>query len=393
MTKDDIVITKALRTPVGSFGGVFRDMKAPQLTVPLMRALCADIDPSIIDDVIWGVAYQRVRDETNHARVAAVLAGIPDTVPGVTIQRVCVSSMWCVASGVQAIRAGDAEVILAGGTESMSTVPYTLDALRWGSRLNHVEASDALWDGVTRLGIGPAMGITAENLAHLYNISRDEQDQLAYSSHIRALKAIEDGKFQEETVAVEVPQRKGPPRVVTVDEGPKDDTTLEKLAKLHPIFKKDGTVTAGNASSMNDASAGMLLMSLHKAEELGLAPMARIVSYSVAGVDPNIMGISPCPASRKALEKANLTLQDIDLIEVNEAFAAQYLAVEKELGLDRDITNVNGSGISIGHPIAATAARISVTLLYELKRRQAKRGLASLCGGGGVGMAMIFEML
>lgn len=393
MTKDDIVITKALRTPVGSFGGAFREMKAPQLTVPLMRALCEGIDPAIIDDVIWGVAYQRVRDETNHARVAAVQAGIPHTVPGVTIQRVCVSSLWCIASGMQAIRAGDAEVILAGGTESMSTVPYTLDALRWGSRLNHVEASDALWDGVTRIGIGPSMGITAENLADMHEISREEQDQLAYTSHMRAVKAIEQGNFHEEIVPVEVPQRKGAPKVVATDEGPRPDTTVEKLAKLSPIFKKDGTVTAGNASSMNDASAGVLIMRVRTAEQLGLTPIARILSYAIAGVDPDVMGISPVPASRKALEKANLTLRDIDLIEINEAFAAQYLAVEKELGLDREITNVNGSGISIGHPIGATGARISISLLYELRRRHAKRGLAALCGGGGVGMAMIFEIV
>ncbi|MDQ7784398.1 MAG: thiolase family protein [Desulfomonilaceae bacterium] len=393
MKKDDIVITKALRTPVGSFGGVFRDLKATELTVPLMRALTAEIDAGIIDDVIWGVAYQRTRDETNHARVAAVLAGIPHSVPGVTIQRVCVSSMWCVAAGIQAIRAGDAEVILAGGTESMSTVPYTLDALRWGSRLNHVETSDALWDGVTRLGIGPAMGITAENLADLHKISRDEQDELAYSSHMRASRAIEDGKFRQETLQIEIPQKKGEPKVVTTDEGPRPDTTVEKLAKLRPIFKKDGTVTAGNASSMNDASAGMLIMTLGKAEKLGLKPIARILSYAVAGVDPDIMGISPVPAGRKALEKAGLKLSQMDLVEINEAFAAQYLAVEKEFGLDRTITNVNGSGISLGHPIGATGARISVSLLYELKRRQAKRGLAALCGGGGVGMAMVFEIL
>lgn len=391
MKKDDIVIVKALRTPVGSFGGVFRDLKAPQLTVPLMRALTADIDAAIIDDVIWGVAYQRTRDETNHARVASIQAGIPDTVPGVTIQRVCVSSMWCIASGMQAIKAGDSEVILVGGTESMSTVPYTLDPLRWGSRLNHVEAADALWDGITRLGVGPAMGITAENLADLHKISRREQDELAYSSHMRAVKAIEQGKFREEILPIEVPRRKGDPTVVTTDEGPRADTTVERLAKLPPIFKKDGTVTAGNASSMNDASSGMLIMSLRKAEELGLTPMARIISYSVAGVDPDIMGISPVPASQKALDKANLKLSDMDFVEINEAFAAQYLAVERELGLDRAITNVNGSGISIGHPIGATAARISISLLYDMKRRQAKRGLAALCGGGGIGMAMIFE--
>jgi acetyl-CoA C-acetyltransferase len=389
----DVVITTALRTPIGSFGGMFKSMKAPQLAIPVMKAIVdkSGIDPQIIDDVIFGCAYQRVRGETNIARVAAVKAGLPITVPGVTVQRVCTSALWSIASGAQAIKAGDSQIIMAGGVESESTVPYTIDAVRWGARLGHAEINDALWDGVDCLGIGPSMGITAENLAVMYNISRQEQDELAYTSHMRAAKAIKEGRFKEEIIPVTVPQRKGQAITVDTDEGPKADTTLERLAKLPPIFKKDGTVTAGNASSMNDAAAGVLVMSLDKAKELSLTPLARIVSYAVVGVDPDIMGIGPAYASRKALEKANLKLDQMDLIECNEAFAAQYLAVEKELGLNREITNVNGSGISLGHPVGATGCRILVSLIYEMQKRNLKYGLATLCGGGGVSMAMIIE--
>ena len=299
--------------------------------------------------------------------------------------------MWAIVSGAQAIKAGDAQVILAGGVESMSTVPYTLDALRWGARLNHVEANDALWDGVDRLGIGPSMGITAENLAEKYHISRGEQDELACSSHRKAIKAIRDGRFKDEIIPITVPQKKSQPLIIDTDEGPRADINLEKLAKLAPIFKKDGTVTAGNACSMNDGAAGVLIMSQSKAEKLSLKPLARIISYAVAGVDPNIMGIGPAFASRIALEKANLKLNQIDIIECNEAFAAQYLAVEKELGINREITNVNGSGIALGHPVGATGCRIIVTLLYEMQKRGNKFGLATLCGGGGVSMALIVE--
>jgi acetyl-CoA C-acetyltransferase len=391
--QEQVVITTALRTPIGSFGGAFKNLKAPELAIPVMVAIVkkTGIDPQIIDDVIWGCAYQRVRNETNIARVAAIRAGIPDTVPGVTVQRVCTSAMWAIVSGAQAIKAGDAQVILAGGVESMSTVPYTLDALRWGARLNHVEANDALWDGVDRFGIGPSMGITAENLAEKYHISRGEQDELACSSHRKAIKAIRDGRFKDEIIPITVPQKKSQPLIIDTDEGPRADINLEKLAKLAPIFKKDGTVTAGNACSMNDGAAGVLIMSQSKAEKLSLKPLARIISYAVAGVDPNIMGIGPAFASRIALEKANLKLNQIDIIECNEAFAAQYLAVEKELGINREITNVNGSGIALGHPVGATGCRIIVTLLYEMQKRGNKFGLATLCGGGGVSMALIVE--
>ncbi|MCB2141082.1 thiolase family protein [bacterium] len=393
MFKDDIVIVNALRTPIGAFGGAFKNIKAPELAVPVIKELLkkSEINPDLIDDVIFGCAYQRTRNETNLARVASIRAGIPYTVPGVTIQRVCTSAMWAIASGAQAIKAGDAQVILAGGVESMSTVPYTIDAMRWGARMMHVEANDALWDGLTSLGVGPAMGITAENLAEKYRITREEQDQVAYNSHIRAVKAEENGKFKDEIVPVLVPSGRDKYTSIKTDEGPRNDTSLEKLAKLRPIFKKDGTVTAGNSSSINDGAAGVIIMKYKKAEELGLKPMARIVSYAVAGVDPNIMGIGPVPASLKALSRANLTIKDLDLIEVNEAFAAQYLAVERELNLNRELTNVNGSGISMGHPVGATGCRIVVTLLHEMEKRESKYGLAALCGGGGVGMAIVVE--
>lgn len=395
MTGEDVVVTTALRTPIGSFGGMFKDLRAPKLAVPLMQSIIekSGIEPGMIDDVIWGCAYQRVQEETNIARVAAVGAGIPVTVPAVTVQRVCPSAMWAIASGAQAIRLGDAKIILAGGVESMSTVPFTVDAIRYGSRLGHVEIHDALRDGLDRSGVGPSMGMTAENLAEKYGISREAQDELACGSHQRALKAIEKGKFKDEIIPISIPQRRSDPLIADTDEGPRPGTTAEKLARLRPVFKKDGTVTAGNASSMNDGGAGVLIMSLHKAEELGLKPLARIVSYAVSGVDPDIMGIGPVPASRQALERANLTLDDIDLFEVNEAFAAQYLAVEKDLNLNREITNVNGSGISLGHPVGATGCRLVVTLLHEMIKRDVRRGLATLCGGGGVGMAMILERL
>ena len=270
MSKEEVCIVAACRTPIGSFGGVFKDIKAPELSVPVMKALVerVQIDPGKIDDVIWGCAYQRVRNETNIARVAAIRSGIPDTVPGVTVQRVCTSAMWAIVSGVQAIRAGDAEIILAGGVESMSTVPYTLDTLRWGARLQHVEVYDALWDGLTCLGIGPPMGITAENLVQKYGIGRDLQDELAYTSHMRASRAVREGRFQDEIIPVPVPQKRGVPLIVEKDEGPRDDTSIDKLAKLRPIFKEGGTVTAGNASTINDGAAGVIVMSESKVPNL-----------------------------------------------------------------------------------------------------------------------------
>lgn len=390
---DDVVIVAAVRTPIGSYGGVFKEMRAPSLTVPVMQELVrrTAIDPGIIDDVIWGCCYQRTKDETNLARVAALQAGIPVEVPAVTIHRTCTSAMTSLAFGTQAIRSGDADVIMAGGTESMSTVPFTVDEVRWGAQMKHIELRDAMWDGLTQLGTGVGMGITAENVAKRYNISREAQDELALLSQRRAVSAIKDGRFKDEIVAVTVPKRKSAGVVVDTDEHPRADVTLEKLAKASPAFQKEGTVTAGNSSGINDGSAGVLIMSRSKAQSLGIKPLARVVSSAVAGVDPDYMGIGPVPATRKALQKAGLSLGDIDLWEVNEAFAAQYLAVEKELGLDRNITNVNGSGIALGHPVGSSGIRIVVTLLYEMAKRNLRTGLATLCSGGGMGMAVIVE--
>lgn len=390
---NETVIVAAARTAIGNYGGVFRAVRAPALTVPVMQALTgrAGISAGLIDDVIWGCCYQRTRDETNLARVAALRAGIPKEVPGFTVHRTCTSAMTSIILGTQMIKCGDAEVIMAGGTESMSTVPYTIDDLRWGARMRHVEVRDAMWDGLTELGTGLGMGLTAENLAERYGISRQEQDELALTSHLRAARAREEGRFDAEIVPVSVPQAKKGESLVARDEGPRGETSLEQLASLRPAFKEGGTVTAGNSSGISDGSAGVLLMAEERARALGVKPLARIVSYAVAGVDPDYMGIGPVPATRKALQKAGLTLEQVELVEVNEAFAAQYLAVERELGLRREITNVNGSGIALGHPVGSTGARIVVTLLYEMERRAARLGLATLCSGGGMGAALVVE--
>lgn len=393
MKDSDVVIVSAARTAIGGYGGAYKDIRASELTAPLMKEVItrSGIDSGLIDDVMWGCCYQRTKDETNMARVSALKAGIPVEVPAVTIHRTCTSSMQAVAYGSQSIKLGDASIILAGGTESMSTVPYTLDGLRWGVRMDHVEMRDAMWDGLTQLGTGVSMGMTAENLAEKYDISREDQDEVAYTSQMRAATAIKEGKFKDEIMPFEIPQRRGEPKIIDTDEHPKPGTTLETLAKLKPVFKKNGTVTAGNASGMNDGSAGVLLMSFAKARELGVKPLAKIVSHAVAGVHPDIMGYGPVPSTRKALAKANLTLDDIVLMEVNEAFAAQYLAVERELKLNRDITNVNGSGIALGHPVGCSGVRLIVSLLYEMKKRESRLGLATLCSGGGMGMTIIIE--
>ncbi len=390
---DDVVIVAAVRTAVGSYGGVFKELRAPALTVPVMQELIrrSGIDPAIIDDVIWGCCYQRTKDETNLARVAALQAGIPVEVPGITVHRTCTSAMSSLVMGAQAIKCGDAEVILAGGTESMSTVPYTVDEVRWGARMGHIELRDGMWDGLTQLGTGVGMGMTAENVAKKYNITREEQDEIALQSQRRAVVAIKEGRFKDEIVPVCIPRRKGDPVYVNEDEHPREDTTLEKLAKLPPAFQKGGTVTAGNSSGINDASGGVMIMSKRTADRLGIKPLAKLVSYAVAGVDPDYMGIGPIPATRKALKKAGLNIADIDLFEVNEAFAAQYLAVEKELGLDRKITNVNGSGIALGHPVGCSGIRIVVSLIHEMHKRNLSKGLATLCSGGGMGMSVIIE--
>jgi len=342
----------------------------------------------------WGCCYQRARNEVNVARVTAIKSGVPVEVPAFTVMRVCTSSLWAMAEGFMAIRQGYNSVFLTGGVESMSTVPYTIDSLRWGARMNDVVVRDMMWDGVTSIGVGPAMGITAENLAEKYDISREAQDELAYQSHMKAAAAIKEGRFKEEIVPVEVPGAKGKSIIADTDEHPRPDTNQEALARLKPTFKKDGTVTAGNASGISDGAAAIIMMQKERADELGVKPIARIVDFSVVGVDPDYMGWGPVPATEKLLKKTGLKLSDMGLIELHEAFAAQYLACE--IGLDltnkRDIVNVNGSGISLGHPVGATGARLTTTLLHEMRRRNIQYGLVTLCGGGGLGMSMIIEL-
>ena len=389
---NDVVIVAAARTPVGRFGGVFKNAGALDLTIPVMQALLerSGIEAAIIDDVIWGCNYQKTFRENNLARVAAVKAGFPVTVPGITIHRNCTSSMSAVQMAYYQIKCGEADVIMAGGTDSMSNAQYTIEKMRHGARLGHAEIRDSMWDSLTDLGIGPAMGITAENLARKFQISREAQDELAYTSHQRAVAAIDEGRFASQIVPVEVREKKTAKHIDT-DEHPRRDISMEGLARLKPSFLEDGTVTAGNASGINDGAAGLLVMSAEKAQALGLPVMARVCGTATTGVDPDIMGIGPVTAIPRALEKSGTPFSDIELFELNEAFAAQYLACELELGLNRDITNVNGSGVSLGHPVGATGARITTTLLYEMQHRGLKKGAAALCAGGGMGTALVLE--
>jgi acetyl-CoA C-acetyltransferase len=389
---NDVVIVAACRTAIGRHGGALRSLSAVELTIPVMQELIkrAGINPEILEDVIWGCNYQKTHNENNLARVAAVKSGLPHSVPGITVHRNCTSSMSSVQMAYYQIKCGEADAIMAGGTDSMSNASYTVDKMRWGSRLGHAEIRDSMWDSLTSLGIGPAMGITAENLAEKYSITRQEQDEFSLLSNQRAIRAIDEGIFKEEIIPVEVRDKKKV-TLFDTDEHPRRDTTMESLASLRPVFKQDGTVTAGNASGINDGAAGMIIMSARKADELGIPAMARIVSTATSGVDPDIMGIGPVSSSKKALEKAEVSLDDIELIELNEAFAAQYLACEKAMGLNREITNVNGSGIALGHPVGCTGVRIMTTLLYEMKRRETKNGLATLCAGGGMGTAIVIK--
>lgn len=388
----NVVVVAACRTAIGALGGAFKSKSALELTIPVMQELVkrSGLDPAMIDDVIWGCNYQKTYRENNLARVAAVKAGLPITVPGITVHRNCTSSVSSVQMGYYQIMAGEADFIMAGGSESMSNASHTVEGARWGKKFGNLELRDSMWDSLTNLGVGPAMGITAENLAEKYGITRQQQDELALLSQKRACQALKDGAFRDEIVPIEVRSRKGT-TVVDTDEYPKSDTTLEKLSKLKASFKEDGTVTAGNASGMNDASSGVILAAEDKARELGLPILGRILATATVGVDPDIMGIGPVGATRKAMEKAGLTLEQLDRIELNEAFAAQYLACEKELGLNREITNVHGSGISLGHPVGATGTRLITTLLYELKHIGGRYGLVTICAGGGMGVALVVD--
>ncbi len=390
----NVVIVAACRTAVGSLGGMYKTITSLDLSIPIMQELIkrSGIDPEIIEDVIWGCNYQRTYLENNLARVAAVKAGLPESVPGITIHRNCTSSLSSIQFGFYQIKSGEADCIMAGGADSMSTAPHMVFDARYGKKYGHMELRDSMWDSFTNLGVGPAMGITAENVAERYGITREEMDAYALQSHQRAVAAIDAGKFKDEIVPITIKGRKGD-TVCDTDEFPRRDTSLEKLGKLKATFKEDGKVTAGNSSGMNDAASGVILMDEDKAKELGVPIIARVLSVGAVGLDPDYMGLGPIGASRKVLEKAGLTVEDVDLWEMNEAFAAQCLACQRDLGIDIDKLNVNGGGISIGHPVGATGARLVVTLVHELKRREQKYGIATLCAGGGMGVAVLVEMV
>jgi len=389
----DVVIVAATRTAVGSFQGSLANVPAVELGATVIRALLAQtgVMPAEVDEVILGQVLTAGAGQ-NPARQAAVKAGLPHEVPALTLNKVCGSGLKAVQLAAQAIRCGDAEIVIAGGMENMSLAPYVLPKVRTGLRLGHAELvdsmiSDGLWDAFNDYH----MGQTAENLVQQYQLSREAQDAFAARSQQRAAAAVESGRFREEITPVAIPQRKGEPLLFDTDEGIRADTTAEGLARLRPAFAKDGSVTAGNASSLNDGAAAVLVMSATRAAALGLMPLAHIAAYASAGVDPAIMGIGPVSATRKTLEKAGWQLGDLDLIEANEAFAAQALAVGQELGWDDDKVNVNGGAIALGHPIGASGCRVLVTLLHELRRREGRRGLATLCIGGGQGVALAVE--
>jgi acetyl-CoA C-acetyltransferase len=390
---NEVVIVSAARTPVGTFGGSLADVPAVKLgAVAIAEAMRrAGVQPSEVDEVIMGLVLSAGVGQ-GAARQAAMAAGIPVTSPATTINKVCGSGLKAVVLAAQAVALGDADVVVAGGMESMNCAPYLLAKARFGYRMGN----DTLVDSMIEEGLWCAfedhhMGMWAENIATEFKVSRQDQDEFAAASHQKAARAWERGLFAEEVVPVEVPQRKGPPVAFEKDEHIRPDTTVEKLAALRPAFKPDGTVTAGNASGINDGGAAAVVMSRKRAEALGRQPLAVIRAYASAGVEPRITGMGPVPATRKALAKAGLEIKDIDLIEANEAFASQSLAVGRELGWDWERVNVNGGALAMGHPIGASGARILTTLLYEMRRRQAQRGLATLCIGGGQGIAMIVE--
>lgn len=393
MTKE-IVIVSAVRTAIGSFNGSLKNVDAVELGSTAIKGALeqAGVKAEQVDEVIMGNVLQAGIGQ-NPARQAQIKAGIPVTSSALTINKVCGSGMKAVHLAMQAILAGDSEIVVAGGMESMSKAPYVLRNARDGFKMGDQKLIDSMInDGLWCAFNDYHMGITAENVAEKYEVTREQQDEFSAWSQQKAVQAIEDGKFKDEIIPVVIPQRKGDPIVFDTDEFPKKGSTAEKLAKLRPAFKKDGTVTAGNASGINDGAAALVIMSKQKAEELGLQPLVTIKATASAGVDPSVMGIGPVPAVKKALEKAAISVEDLELIEANEAFAAQALAVGKELGFKNEILNVNGGAVALGHPIGASGARILVSLIHEMKRRNAKTGLATLCIGGGQGVATIVEL-
>jgi acetyl-CoA C-acetyltransferase len=389
----EAVILSACRTPIGAFGGVFKDVSAADLGAVAIREAVAraPVDPAEVGDVIMGCVLQAGAG-MNVARQAALKAGLPAEVPCETINRVCGSGLQAVVHAVEAIRVGYVEVVVAGGTESMSGAPYLLPGARWGYRMGNAEVIDSvLHEGLTCAMCDCHMGITAEEVAARYLVSRADQDAFAAESQHRAGRAFQDGSFKAEIVPVDVPQRKGDPVRVEVDEYPRPGTTAEKLAALKPAFKKDGSVTAGNASGINDGAAALVITTAARAARAGTPALARVLAYASTGVDPRIMGMGPVPAVRLVLDRARLTLGDIDLFELNEAFAAQSVAVTRELGLDPQKVNVHGGAIALGHPIGASGARVLTTLVHALRQKRLRYGVAALCIGGGMGIAMAIE--
>ena len=389
----DVVIVSAARTPIGSFGGALKSVPTRTLgAIAVKEAIKrAGIKAEDIDEVVLGCVLQGALGQ-NVARQIAMDAGIPKEVPAMTLNKVCGSGLRAISLAAQMIKAGDADIVVAGGAENMSMAAYAVPSARWGARMNNTKmvdmmVNDGLWDAFNDYH----MGITAENVAEQWGLTREDLDAFSVASQEKAEAAIKAGKFKDEIVPVEIPQRKGDPIIFDTDEHPKFGSTMEKVGKLKPAFKKDGIVTAANASGINDAGAAVIVMSKEKADELGLTPMCTIKSYASAGVDPSIMGVGPVPSSQKALEKAGLSIDDIDLIEANEAFAAQSLAVGKYLGIDPAKLNVNGGAIALGHPIGASGCRILITLIHEMAKRDAKTGLATLCIGGGQGTAIVVE--
>ncbi|MDH1306031.1 acetyl-CoA C-acetyltransferase [Pseudomonas fulva] len=390
---NEVVIVAATRTAIGSFQGALAGVPAVDLGAAVIKRLLEQtgLDPAQVDEVIMGQVLTAGAGQ-NPARQAAIKAGLPFSVPALTLNKVCGSGLKALHLGAQAIRCGDAEVVIAGGQENMSLAPYVMPSARTGQRMGHGQLidsmiSDGLWDAFNDYH----MGITAENLVQEYGLSREQQDAFAAESQRKAVAAIAVGRFEAEITPILLPQKKGEPKVFAQDEQPRSDTTVESLAKLRPAFKKDGSVTAGNASSLNDGAAAVLLMNAQKAQALGLPVLARITAYASAGVDPAVMGIAPVSATERCLGKAGWHLADLDLIEANEAFAAQALAVGKALAWDASRVNVNGGAIALGHPIGASGCRVLVTLLHEMIKRDAKKGLATLCIGGGQGVALAIE--
>ena len=389
----EVVIASAVRTAIGTFGGSLKDIPAVDLGALVIKEAVnrAGIKPELVNEVVMGNVIQAGLGQ-NVARQSAVKAGLPIEIPAMTINMVCGSGLRSVALAAQMIKAGDCDVVVAGGMENMSRAPYALETTRWGQRMGDGKIVDTMIkDALSDAFNNYHMGVTAENIVKEWELTREELDEFSLNSQLKAEKAIKEGKFKDEIVPVMVPQRKGEPKVFDTDEGPRFGSTIEGLARLKPCFIKDGKVTAGNSSGINDGAAAFVVMSAEKAEELGVTPLATIVSYGHKGLDPAIMGYGPFHATKAVMQSANLTVEDMDLIEANEAFAAQSIAVAKDLHFDMSKVNVNGGAVALGHPVGASGARLLVTLLHEMQRRDAKKGLATLCIGGGMGTAMIVE--